>query len=204
MSTTLLFVELLIIGTQTSIWLFLISINVFGSNWLNTEIFAGLSEWETLISVVILSIIYVLGIIVDRVADFLFSYWDNNIRQSMMPSSQFPLSSAVMRFRLGKDNEYLNRQFEYTRSRIRISRASTLNFAITTLMGIWLVSGISVTDYPDKSRYITVIAISGIAITLTCFYAWNKLVRTYQGFIKANWDFYLNSQNPEKRSEITK
>jgi hypothetical protein len=126
MNTTLIFAELLIIGLQASIWLFLVVLAIFGTNWIQGLATFGIADWQTVIVVVAISIVYVLGVIVDRLADLVFTRWDIKIREQTYPNA--PLTLGVMRFQLGKDNEYLNRQFEYTRSRMRIARASSLIF----------------------------------------------------------------------------
>jgi len=81
-----------------------------------------------------LSIFYVIGIIIDRVADALFSGWERKLRKIGFPDSPMPI--VVLRFELARGNEHLNHQFEYNRTRMRISRASALNFGLATIMGI--------------------------------------------------------------------
>ncbi|NJN21306.1 MAG: hypothetical protein HC812_09070 [Leptolyngbya sp. RL_3_1] len=67
MSTTDLFVELLIIGVGAAIGLFLLVLTVFGYGWLAWD---GLLSLPALLP--ILAIVYVLGIVVDRFSDRLF------------------------------------------------------------------------------------------------------------------------------------
>jgi uncharacterized membrane protein YqaE (UPF0057 family) len=110
-NTTLLFAELLVIGFQVSIWFSLLALSIFGYTWLQVFLSSGFANWQALIVVVLLSVVYVLGIVFDRLADFVFSGWDRRIRNQIIPVAPMPV--AVMRFELGKDNEYLNRQFEY-------------------------------------------------------------------------------------------
>ena len=62
MSTTLLFVELLIAGIQVVVWLVLLVLCVFGYQWAAALPFTLLSEWQALIAVIVLSFVYVLGI----------------------------------------------------------------------------------------------------------------------------------------------
>jgi len=201
MNTTLLFAELLIIGLQASLWLFVLMLVVFGVNWLQALATIGLADWQTVIVVIALSIIYVIGIIVDRLADFAFTAWDRKMRNRIFPNAPLPI--GVMRFQLGKDNEYLNRQFEYTRSRIRISRASILNFVLTTIFGVWLIIQLQFPSPPEKTKFITVALCCGILLTFSAIYTWHKLTQTYISLVKSNWDLLLSQRKSEKRSNST-
>lgn len=189
MSTTLLFVELLIIGIQASVWLFLLSIIMFGSNWLSTIINA--SMWETMTAVILLSFSYVIGIIIDRIADLTFGKWDKAMTNNAIPNPSVP--TAVIRYKLGKDNENLNRQFEYIRSRIKISRASSINFALGTIFGIWVVLQ-QITIPKERMAYIIAISIAGFLFTIGAVYSWHELTRTYLSLLKNGWDNYLHEK----------
>ncbi len=67
MNTTDLFVELIIIGIGGAIWLCLLIFGMFGYDWV------PLDETLALAALIpFLSVAYVLGIIIDRVADAIF------------------------------------------------------------------------------------------------------------------------------------
>lgn len=187
MSTTLLFAELLIIGLQATIWLSLLIVNIWGYRWLSTIQAIGFSDWQTVIVVLALSFVYVLGIIIDRVADLFFSGWDKRIREKIIPNAPLPI--AVMRFELGKDNEYLNRQFEYTRSRMRIARASSINFALIILLAILFVLNHLQGD-PGQVGYLIFLLVFGSFLVCATLYTWHKLERTYFELVKANYELY--------------
>ncbi len=189
MSTTLLFAELLIIGLQTTVWLSLLIMDIWGYKWLSALQTIGLSDWQTVIVVLALSFVYVLGITFDRFADLIFSRWDKRIRDKIIPNAPLPI--AVMRFELGKDNEYLNRQFEYTRSRIRIARASSINFALTTLLAILFVL-IHLQGNPGQIGYLIFLLVFGGFLVCITLYTWHKLERTYFGLVKANYELYVS------------
>jgi|YNPNPStandDraft_1061719.scaffolds.fasta_scaffold104357_2 hypothetical protein len=189
MSTTLLFAELLIIGLQATIWLSLIVVNIWGYKWLSALQAVGLSDWQTVIVVLALSFVYVLGIIIDRVADLIFSGWDKRIREKIIPNAPLPI--AVMRFELGKDNEYLNRQFEYTRSRMRIARASSVNFSLITLLAIQFVL-LHLQGNPGQIGYLIFLSVFGSFLVCTTLYSWYKLERTYFGLVRANYELYVS------------
>jgi len=76
MNTTNLFVELVIIGIGAGVWLLLTLLCVFGYSWIPLE---KIMTLPALIPT--LALLYVLGIVVDRMADFAFQCWDKNLRQ---------------------------------------------------------------------------------------------------------------------------
>ena len=119
MNTTLLFVELLIAGTQVSVWLLMLILTLFGYSWIQVQ---GITDWQSIMVVLFLAFSYTLGVVFDRFADSVFEPWNRRLKNKMMPNPPLPI--VVMRFEIGKDNEYLNHQFEYTRSRMRIARLS--------------------------------------------------------------------------------
>lgn len=201
MNTTLIFAELLIIGLQASIWLFLLILGIFGTNWIQGLVTFGIADWQTVIVVVALSIVYVLGVIVDRLADFVFTGWDKKIRDRTYPN--LPLTLGVMRFQLGKDNEYLNRQFEYTRSRMRIARASSLNFLLITVLGGWLIYHLQFPSTAEKTKFIATLLLVGGSLSGSAIYAWNKLSETYIEQVKGNWEFLMSEKDGEQKQSRT-
>ncbi len=88
MSTTDLFVELIIIGIGGAIWLCLLIFGAFGYDWV------PLDETFALTALIpFLSVAYVLGIIIDRVADAIFErLWVPSLLEKVY----------------GKDKGYLN------------------------------------------------------------------------------------------------
>ncbi len=192
MSTTLLFVELLIAGIQVLIWFVLLILTVFGYEWTFTFPVQAMRDWQVLITAILLSFVYVLGILFDRLADLLFSKWDRAIGSKRFPDA--PHAFSVVRFQISKDNEYLNHQFEYTRSRLRIARASSLNFAVTTILALTFVAA-RLQGVQDHSKLLIFIAVTGISLTGLAIMTWYHLVRTYFGLIKANYVAQMGQTN---------
>jgi hypothetical protein len=183
MNTTLLFAELLIVGLHTGIWLFILTLCVFGYDWLLSLQFSAFSAWQTTIAILSLSIFYVLGIITDRLADRIFSRWEKRVRTKEIPNPPLPI--AVMRYSVGKDNEYLNRLFEYTRTRMRIARASSVNFGLMTLFTLIFIV-INGLNFGGKGIWVgfLFVLLLGTFLTLTAVSTWHKLTRTYFGIVK--------------------
>jgi hypothetical protein len=197
MSTTLLFVELLIAGVQVVVWFSLLVFSVFGYEWVSNIQSQALSDWEVLVSITVLAFVYVLGILFDRLADLIFSKWDRKIAIEMFPHA--PHTFAVIRFQISKGNDYLNHQFEYTRSRLRIARASALNFAITTVLAVIFIA-VRLQGIPDHVTLLVFASVTGSLLTVLAVITWYKLVHSYFGLIRANYAAQSNSgevkQNP--------
>jgi len=194
MNTTLLFAELLIIGLQGSLWVFLLALNIFGYSWLQGLHSTGISEWQAVIIALLLSFVYVLGIVIDRLADVIFSGQNKRIQEKIIPNAPFPPS--VMRFALGKDNEYLNRQFEYTRSRMRIARASSLNFGLSTVLtATFILYHLQNLNTMERWTCFFFVLITGLALTAATVYTWSKLMQTYFVLVKSNYELYISKQN---------
>jgi hypothetical protein len=105
MNTTLLFVELVITGIQSSLWIFLLLLNILGYSWIQKLPSTSISGWETAIILVVFSIVYALGIVIDRIADAIFAKWNKQLANAIIANATRPISA--MRFALGKDNDYL-------------------------------------------------------------------------------------------------
>jgi hypothetical protein len=68
---------------------------------------------------------YTIGTLFDRLTNWIFHKWNERLKERDYPNPPLPI--VAIRYLVAKDNEYLNRFFEYTRSRMRIARATALN-----------------------------------------------------------------------------
>jgi hypothetical protein len=195
MNTTLLFAELLITGLQVGFWFFFLILSIFGYGWLQGPLSVSLADWQAVIIATLFSFFYALGIIVDRLADRLFATWEWRITKRAIPQPPKPI--AVMRFELAKDNEALNQQFDYNRSRMRIARASALNFGLTTVFAaIFILTRLPTLTATDRWIYVVLTAMTGLLITLSAVYAWQKLMRGYVGLVRDSYAAYQLQQKP--------
>ncbi|WP_169974198.1 hypothetical protein [Tautonia rosea] len=119
MNTTALFVELLIIGAGAAIAVALAIVGLCGYEWVPL-----LKPVEWLILVPLLAIAYVLGIVVDRLADFPFDKWIEAARTRTFGSKD---SYHQARYSVLSRHETFRFILEYGRSRLRIARGWTLN-----------------------------------------------------------------------------
>jgi len=170
MNTTNLFVELVVIGVGAAIWILLLTLSLFGYEWI---------PYETAISIPaaipILSIVYVLGIVSDRMIDIFFnSLWSNKYRRQCFPLAQ---DYHEARRRVITSSDAMSEMIEYSRSRLRICRGWSVHsflIAIGIIVFAW-------TRISDHQLAITVSYFGAAAfciLGLTSWYAWRYLNTT--------------------------
>jgi len=127
MNTTDLFVELVIIGVGVITWIIFLLLAVFGCEGIDS-----LNDTMALAGAIpFLALIYVFGIVFDRLADTLFGrYWGHVLRNRFFESD---LAYFEARQTIYLHAEHSGRQLEYGRSRLRICRSSAINFVLIAL-----------------------------------------------------------------------
>jgi hypothetical protein len=188
MSTTALFVELLVIGLGVTIWLALLIAAVFGYTFSN---FA--SNVSIFALAPIFGIAYLLGIIIDRIAYELFSGLENRIRNRIIVvSGSSPTTQAQERFIL-TNSELLRDQIIYNRSRLRICRSWVINFILIAFSSaIW--------SYVTKLYNAFILSLLGVIFALVTFWVWRKLSEDYYYNIKASYEYLTNISPSEQTS----
>jgi uncharacterized membrane protein YgcG len=86
-----------------------------------------------------------------------------------------------MRYYVLNKSSDMYEQLEYTRSRLRIARASIPNFALTTVAMLFLVWFQLGKSLPLQQRTVACVAtaIIGALLTLISYKSWVTLARTY-------------------------
>jgi len=169
MSTTSLFVELIVIGSGVFLWLLFLSLACFGISdiALNQTILLGSA-------IPVLSFIYVLGIVWDRLADAFFGrVWGDGLRSSEFEDiADYYDSRRVI---LTKSPE-LSELLEYGRSRLRICRGWTLNAPLVGLsLELFLFSR---PDLLQNTLAVSVLVVAvSVTLTLGCWFAWSSLAK---------------------------
>jgi len=133
MSTTTLFVEILIIGFESLVWIGLLLSIIWNPHDALVQAKAY-SEYALLWTTLLFALAYVIGIIIDRVADSVYKLF------RYTPRTAPPAAYREMRFRILDESEGIGKFCEYQRSRLRISRATFLNLIIlTAVFPVWLI-----------------------------------------------------------------
>ncbi|MGA2401648.1 MAG: hypothetical protein ABSG91_08060 [Syntrophobacteraceae bacterium] len=127
MTTTQLFVELLIIGIGAGIWFALLLAAIFGYRF---DI--GIPKIDTSLLVVLGSMAYVLGIAIDRLARMLFRFAEKVLAKDRLPNPE------EIERHIFVSSEALTRQIQYNRSRLRICRAWAFNLLLALpVLVVW-------------------------------------------------------------------
>jgi hypothetical protein len=121
MATTAIFAEILIVGLEAAVWCSLLVLAIFGADWIDPS---ALSDWVALVTILVIAGSYVLGILVDRLADSVHARLDR-----VWPTRPVdkPAGIAKMRFTVLRDGGALATFIEYQRSRLRIARSTAVN-----------------------------------------------------------------------------
>jgi hypothetical protein len=168
MQTTLLFIEILLTGIQSLVWIGLIVTWVFGNNLSNFLPLQKLSDWITPLTLILFGFVYLLGIIIDRFADWVFANKDDKLREKYTKGKS-KLKIQSIKYKLSKEKG-ITKHLDYNRSRARIVRSGTLNFgiaAITAFLRI-IISG-----WNSEIAYL-ILTIS-LFFTFGSYYSWRKL-----------------------------
>lgn len=179
MNTTLLFVEIVIAGLQSLLWVALLTLSLTGVEWLKNVSIQDLGEWSFLVSALFFSLAYSLGILVDRSAKFIFSFWDNRLQKRYLIGKT--QSMAALRFRL--ENESLNKHLEYIRTRMRIARSSALNFFLITVFGVVLINRITGLTSEQKGLFSWTVLGVGILLVLLFMFTWYSISNTHYNLV---------------------
>jgi len=170
MSTTNLFVELIVIGVGALAWFVLAILSIFGYEWLlalpadkSAALFAAIP---------LLAFTYLLGIITDRLSDGLFEkLWTDDLRNDYFDERVDYYNAR--RIVLTK-SERLAELLEYGRSRLRICRGWAFN-AILIVLALNLFIWLRLPETAPRLALTIAGSIIFLLIAWSCQYAWKKL-----------------------------
>jgi hypothetical protein len=174
MKTTAIFAELLIVGLQAIVWLIFAGLVFFEVSTIDTALFDTLKSWAALITIFVLSLSYVIGVIIDRVADSLFNQVDKKLREKYLIKSN--QSVADMRLYIMSKNEGITDFLDYVRSRLRLARSTVLNvILIMFFVALWYFTS---SKFESNSIIIFLLSFGIPLLTLTIF-TWFRISKTY-------------------------
>ena len=165
METTQLYVELIIIGLETSIWMCVFFVNIIGKQIMS--MFADiLNNFAS--SLVLVGIIYIIGLIMERLSNLLYK----RIKKKIKKESGFKGETSILIWQRHNQEKY----FEYAKSKIRILRASTLNLPLITVSFIWYIW-----NFAESNRIILLIYVFalGSLFTWTSWKAYISSLKSY-------------------------
>ncbi|HVF86841.1 MAG TPA: hypothetical protein VM866_04595 [Pyrinomonadaceae bacterium] len=194
MSTTNLFVELIVIGVGALAWVVLLVLSVAGWQWVPIE-----KVFSTGALVPLLSIVYVLGIVSDRIADSVFeSLWNDKLRRKRFPDVD---DYHAARRHILTRSERLSDLLEYGRSRLRICRGWTLNsMLIATSLNVFLW-----TRLPDSSLTPSLSLFGTIAFltfAAASWYTWRKLTATEYRKVQEQAAYLIGAEREKQTGSV--
>ena len=176
MSTTALFVELLVVGLEALVWVFLFISAFFGIDWLLglINIFEKAGLFLTL---VLVGFAYLIGIIFDEFFDSLTEWWSNRIKSSIHEKG-LPKMWDMQAYIFGHSKE-ATEQLGYIRTRVRIMRSSIFNFGLISIGAILFVNNqISPANY-SIGRINWIVGIIGLSLVCIASYVYWRLEKAY-------------------------
>lgn len=191
MSTTDLFVELIIIGMGSAIWIFFLITSIFGLSWIDSSKFLSLT---TLIP--FLSLTYVVGIVFDRIADTLFEWiWAKKLfRKYYENKDNFHDDRRIVYVHEGR----LANLLEYGRSRLRICRGWALN-SILILLTLNLFVWTRIPDFHLKIQMSLFGSFFCIFLICGTWFSWYRLTLNDFRRVKEQASFLRQFQFQSKK-----
>jgi hypothetical protein len=188
MNTTNLFVELIVIGIGAAIWITLFVFSFLGYTWAPTP-----DKWFSFaVLIPTVSVIYVLGIIVDRLADSSFEkLWSKTIRNKWFQNIDEYYRARRLIY---KSSERIGDLLEYGRSRMRISRGWAFNAALI-FVGFNLFMALQSPHFDSKLLVWIVGAVALALLTYGAYFSWLSIIVTEYRKVKEHTEF-VNGQRP--------
>jgi hypothetical protein len=189
MNTTNLFVELIVIGVGASIWLVLLILSIFGYAWVPIDHLTS-----PFAVVPILAVVYVLGIISDRVADAVFEWiWTDDLRGSYFQNRKEYYEARRL---ILTSSERLSDLLEYGRSRLRICRGwafHSILIAVSLNTFVWM----HFSDKPFAWPISIVGSTSLVVLALAAKFSWQKLAQNEYRKSKEQAQFIVRRESEE-------
>ena len=195
MNTNSYFIEYLVAGTLTVIWFVFLSLGVVGIKWLemiawkNSFIFEGENLFAVI--VVLFPVIYVIGIVTDRLVDHIFDHFFTAKKLKKYFKDQHEYDKAVTKLFL--TSVELSHIYSSTRMRIGIVRTATFSILMTIISIHVFIWGSGIYSNPEMAGFhlgvvyidiwkrdlITFSVMLSILMSIACytaFRAWNLLL----------------------------
>jgi hypothetical protein len=191
MGTTELFVELIVIGIGAFIWIVVATFSVFGYRWVPLDQLFSVSAL-----IPFLSIIYIVGIVTDRIADVLFeAIWVSRIQRKHYSSSDIAREDRRLIY---SKSEYLANLIEYGRSRLRICRGWAFNAVLIIIASNFFILTQVSDDNLKTKLFVWVNLLVGF-IAYFSWYSWYQLSDTQYRRVKGDAEFIRQSDSTKKR-----
>ncbi len=174
MATTAVFIEILLVGIQAVIWMGMLLLIIVGPAEAAKFDWEAIQSWAPLMSFTVLGIAYSAGVVVDKVADVLFTKIVGPIL-GKKEDKEHGKKRMYVRLHGGDMITFL----DYVRSRVRIARSTALNVALITALGAWLA--------PSGTPRLQVL-VFGLAALSTTVFAWLQIMSTWEKRLESAYE----------------
>ncbi len=154
-------------------WLCLLVGCILGAD---PKLLGSVKDWDAVLAVLLLPIVYPVGIFIDNLADDLLRPIGRRIRK------RFTLDEtpSVMKLLAKTKDDFLSRYFDYVRTRIRISRSSALNFTLITFFGeLFLWIRWRPTFGATQGEWMGMVGLLGGILTALAVFSWYRITVTF-------------------------
>lgn len=169
MSTTVLFVEILVCGAQAALWILLIIVAVFGPS----DVLALWKQHTTEAGFFLVIWAYALGVVFDRLWDLCLKQIDRRIREKHFPNKDV---LQAVRKEVFSSESGLPEFVDYIRSRMRIARATFCNTCLSTCAALWVITT-ETNQLWSKGSAFTLVA--GSCLSVLSLYAFVNITGNY-------------------------
>jgi bis(5'-nucleosidyl)-tetraphosphatase len=175
MGTTAIFAEILIIGLEALVWIVLALLAWFGGDKVDL---VPLASNEALVLLVVVASAYVLGVLVDRLADSTLLWLDPRIdcRLKRWRSNRLEHVNA-MRLRLMAPDLGVAPFLEYQRSRVRVARGTVFNLFLTVVAANMYLLLRGPSDPTERATAFVLGNAIGIVLLLITYDVFRKILR---------------------------
>ncbi len=186
MSTTVLVVEILVIGIQAGITILLLAIGLLGYGVVHKPLslldaHGGAWRWIPLIAILVVATCYKLGVLVDRIVMLIF-FWIRKACPGFFRWLEKWVKEPCQRdeafVRVLSDEKQLSAFLQDYRSRVRIARAVVFHLILICL--VFLLTPHLMAMLPRNPKSILFVEILGAIFVLAAFFSWSILQATFE------------------------
>lgn len=172
MVTTAIFAEIVVAGLQALVWITLTVLAVFGTDWIDPS---QIKDWAVLVTLLLLATAYMVGVLIDRLADYL-TLKPLNVVFAERPVDK-PAEIADMRMALLAQDNGVVRFLEYQRSKLRVARATLLNLillvpALTAFLALQTDASAATIVIADAVVLLAAAVTVAVFRGISCAYVW--------------------------------
>lgn len=164
MATTQLYIELIVIGLETFIWMWVFLVNIAGQSIMNIfdKVPRNLSS-----SLFFIGILYIMGIIMEGLAEIIFLKGGDEIRGKS--------GVKAKNTHLLWEKNHAEKYSDYTKSKIRILRATILNLPLITIAFSWW----AFRYMEEPCKVLLYIIVIGVSFTMICCKSYDVTIKRY-------------------------